>query len=116
MYPLIASAIVGALLMGRTKPKTKCEKKTMLGPKSGSTYTVEDFTDAGFIVVTSEDGSQGVFVRASTKNPQGRGFVWQHGRGKKEVLQAMYEDFAQPHKPLQAVPPQNKSATGGKDR
>lgn len=93
MYTLIGSALLGALLMGRTKPKTKCDKKQLLGPRTGATYTVEDFVDAGFIVVTAADGSKGVFQRRAASPEGGMGFSWQHGRGKPATLRAIYLDM-----------------------
>lgn len=90
----IAAGVVGALLMGRTKPKTPHEKKLVLGTKSGLTWQVEDFEAAGFIVVRGADGSRGVFMRAAVKTPGAPGFVWQHGQGVESTLRAMILDIA----------------------
>lgn len=92
MYITAAAALIGALLVSRTKPKTACKKKVMLGPRSGVTWQVEDFEDAGFIVVRGPGDEVGVFSRA-----RGRpGFVWHHGRGRPEVLKAMHDDLIPP--------------------
>lgn len=101
MFPIIGAAIVGAVLMGRTKPKTRVVKKLVLGAKTGNTYEVEDFEDAGFVIVRSPDGSQAVLMRAYGKiedeplgaPPRPRGFRWQHGRGHPAMLRAMASDF-----------------------
>jgi hypothetical protein len=93
MYTLIGSALLGAVLMARGRPKTRCVKKSLLGPKTGATYQVEDFTDAGFIVVTSADGSRAIFQRKAATPGGGRGFAWQHGRGNPASLRAIYTDI-----------------------
>lgn len=93
MFPLIGAVVAGALLMGRSKPKTKCEKKAMLGPHSGNSYTVEDFPAAGFIVVKAVDGSTGVFSRRSLQHPGAPGYIWHHGQGKPRTMQLMMRDF-----------------------
>lgn len=104
MYTLIGSALIGAFLASRSKPKTRCEKKALLGPKTGATYQVEDFVDAGFLVVTAADGSHGIFMRSSARPEGGAGVVWQHGRGNPETLRAIYLDLlGEPPKP-KAVP------------
>lgn len=105
MYKLIGSALVGALLVAGTRPKTKYTKKTLLGPKSGATYTVEDFHDAGFIVVTAPDGSRAVFQRKAASPNGGEGFSWQHGRGRPETLRAIYTDIVGEPPPPSAVGP-----------
>lgn len=79
--------------MGRTKPKTKCEKKTILGPKTGVTYDVEDFREAGFIIVKAPDGSQGVFEYAGLSTPGAVGFLWRQGRGQPKTMQGMFADL-----------------------
>lgn len=88
LVPAIA-AVVGALVMGATKPRTSYEKTRAIGCRSGINYEVEDFTGAGFIVVRAPDGSEGVFARR-----QGRvGFDWSRGRGHAATLNAMRADF-----------------------
>lgn len=99
MLPVIVGAAAfGALLMGRTKPKTKATKKVLLGPRTGNTYQVEDFAEAGFIVVRAADGSRAVFVRSAVAVPGCPGFTWQHGQGNPASLQAMNLDICGPPK------------------
>ena len=105
MYPLIGSALVGALLVTRTKPTTKFVKQNILGPKSGAKYQVEDFTDAGFIVVQSADGSRAIFQRKAASPTGGKGFAWQHGRGNPASLRAIYIDIMGEEPPKTAVGP-----------
>lgn len=93
MFLPIAAAVVGALAMGSTKPRTPYEKKTSMGPRSGLTYEVEDFPNAGFVVVRAPDGSEGVFSR---KPPPETGFAWSRGRGNPGTLGAMRADFGIP--------------------
>ena len=85
----VAAAVVGALVMGATKPRTTYEKKRAMGTRSGMTYEVEDFTSAGFIVVRAPDGSEGVLTRRLS----GVGFTWSRGRGHPGTLKAMRADF-----------------------
>jgi len=44
-------------LANKRVPKTHCAKRDAYGPTSGTVYKVEDFSDAGFIVVHDPDGS-----------------------------------------------------------
>lgn len=88
LVPAIA-AVIGALAMGATKPRTSYEKTRAIGSRSGVSYEVEDFVGAGFIVVRAPDGSEGVFSRR-----QGRvGFDWSRGRGNAATLKLMRADF-----------------------
>lgn len=116
MYPLVGSALIGALLVTRTKPQTKFSKTTMLGPKSGAKYQVEDFTDAGFIVVQAADKSRAVFQRKAASPAGGRGFAWQHGRGNPATLRAIYIDIMGEEPPKTAVGPKAVPNPNSKQR
>ena len=85
----VAAAVVGALIMGSTKPRTAYDKTRAIGSRSGVKYEVEDFTSAGFIVVRAPDGSEGVFSRRLGKT----GFDWSRGRGSAVTLKLMRDDF-----------------------
>lgn len=89
-----AAAVIGALVMGATKPRTRYEKKSAMGPRSGITYEVEDFPAAGFIVVRAPDGTEGVFSRRLPSD--GTGFEWSRGRGNPGTLKLMRNDFGVP--------------------
>lgn len=84
-----AAAVIGALIMGSTKPKTSYEKTRAIGSRSGISYQVEDFLGAGFIVVRAPDGSMGVFSRRSGRT----GFEWSRGQGNAATLKLMRDDF-----------------------
>ncbi|MGB1276209.1 MAG: hypothetical protein ACPG77_10705 [Nannocystaceae bacterium] len=105
MLPIIGAALVGAVLMGRTKPRTAATRKLLLGPHSGATYQVEDFAQAGFIVVRAADGSVGVFARKLSDKPGAPGFQWHQGRGQAQTLRAMAIDVCGPPKPADTTPP-----------
>lgn len=101
MYPILGAMAVGALLMGRTKPKTACVKKVVLGPRSGLTYQIEEFPAAGFVVARAPDGSTGVFRRGGPSPPGGApvapsetsAFAYSHGRGHPQTMVKMMADF-----------------------
>ena len=92
MFIPVIAAVVGALAMGTTKPRTSFSRARTLGPRSGVTYDVEDFQGAGFIVVRAPDGSEGVFSRKA----RGTGFDWSRGRGHAGTLKLMRADFGVP--------------------
>lgn len=79
--------------MGATKPRTTYEKMRALGSRSGSTYEIEDFTSAGFVVVRAIDGSVGVLSRRLPHDPRGAGFDWARGNGNPATLKLMHTDF-----------------------
>lgn len=99
LLPVVA-AVVGALAMGTTKPKTAFEKTRSLGSRTGQSYDVENFPTAGFIVVRATDGSEGVFQRKARG-----GFLWAKGRGHPTTLEAMRLDFGVTLEPLKAPSP-----------
>jgi len=110
MYKTIAaSALVGALLTYRLAPKTKCEKKQLLGPKSGKTYQVEDFVDTGFVVVKADDGSIGVFSRRANGAP---GYDWRQGKGSPATLAQIYRDMTGEELRPRAVPRPEEARSG----
>ncbi len=88
LLPAVA-AVVGALIMGSTKPRTAYNKTRAIGSRSGIDYEVEDFKGAGFVVVRAPDGSEGVFSRRQAKT----GFDWSRGRGNAATLKLMRADF-----------------------
>lgn len=96
MLPLIGAFVLGAVAMGRTKGKTKLSKKVLLGPRSGVTYAVEDFEDAGFLVVLAPDGARGVFRRTRRPLPGQCALQWHEGHGEQSTLRAMFADICGP--------------------
>jgi hypothetical protein len=93
MFLPVFTAIVGALAMGATKPRTACEKMRAIGSRSGVTYDIEEFPSAGFIVVRAPDGSEGVLMRRLPGDPRGVGFDWSRGRGNPGTLKLLRADF-----------------------
>lgn len=116
LYPIIGAAALGALFMSRSKPKTKCLRKSLLGTRTGATYQVEDFIDAGFIVVTAADGSRAIFQRRAASPSRGTGFAWQHGRGSPSTLRAIYTDIMGDEPPKSAVGPKAVPTPGAAAR
>lgn len=101
----VLCAGVGALLASRGKPETRCEKKHLLGPVSGVTYEVEDFKEAGFVVVKAPDGSKGVFQRLTPQKQGDPRFAWRQGMGQAPVLHLMCQDLGiVAQKPAQPKP------------
>lgn len=64
-------------------------KRQVLGPRSGLVFEVDDMTEAGMIIVKGH-GATGAFKR---KTPPQVGFEWIDGRGNRQVLALMIEDF-----------------------
>lgn len=87
LVPVVA-AVVGALAMGSTKPRTAFRKTAAMGARSGILYEVEDFEGAGFVVIRAPDGSTGVVTRKDRG-----GFEWSRGRGHPRTLKVLREDF-----------------------
>lgn len=93
MFVPVIAAVVGALAMGATKPRTAYEKMRSIGSRSGVVYEVEEFPNAGFLVVRAPDGSEGVLSRRLPADPRGVGFDWSRGRGNPATLKLMRADF-----------------------
>ena len=91
--------------MGASKPRTPYEKKTAMGTRSGITYSVEDFPQAGFVIVRAPDGSEGVFSRKLGA----AGFTWSRGRGNAGTLELMRTDFGVPVVPFGPARPSGNS-------
>lgn len=84
----VAAAVVGALVMGSTKPRTSYRKTQSMGSRSGIAYAVEEFPQAGFLMVRAPDGSEAVLQRKATG-----GFTWSRGRGNPATLKLVRADF-----------------------
>lgn len=105
MYKFAAAALVGAALVYGVRPKTRVKKLKIIGPKTGATYQVEEFPEAGFMLVKAADGSVAVFQRKAASPGGGAGFAWQHGKGRSETLRAIYRDVIGEPPPAAAVGP-----------
>ena len=90
MLPYLAAALVGGILVQRRRPAVSHEKKTALGPRSGVTYKIDDFSTAGLVLVQAPDGSVASFARAI---PPKSGFEFIRGTGNPKVLDIIKKDF-----------------------
>jgi hypothetical protein len=94
MWPYLLSGLVGAIAMGKTKPKTPLRSMQCFGPRTGLVYTVEVMPGAAneTIIVHAGDGSIALFSR----NESGAGYhLLRPLRGSVETLARMKEDFEQ---------------------
>lgn len=105
MIPVVIGLGVGLLFGMRGRPKTRCESKTMLGPKTGITYDVEEFPDAGFLIVRTPD-AHGVFQHVTQRSPGAPRFSWRGGKGPNERLHGMCLDLGIVSEPPPVPPPQ----------
>lgn len=92
IIPVIAAAVVGALAANRNQPRTRCEQKVVLGARTGRTYQVEEFPEAGFMIVRAPD-AYGVFQHVTVKAPGDARFSWRGGKGPSESLHGMCLDL-----------------------
>lgn len=92
IIPVVVAAIVGFAASSRSQPRTRCERKVVLGARTGRTYEVEEFPEAGFLIVRAPDG-YGVFQHATAKNPGDPRFSWRGGKGPSETLHGMCLDL-----------------------
>lgn len=97
--PVVIAGVVGALAMGATKPRTSYCKTRSIGSRSGLNYEVEDFPEAGFLIVRAQDGSQCVLARKLGPAGSPLGFEWTRGRGNPGTLEVMKRDFCVPAAP-----------------
>lgn len=84
---LLVGCVVGAALMGRTKPQARSQKKILIGPVTGNTYAVDDFPQAGIIIVHGP-GCACAFSRRS-----GGGFSFVQGLGHPEGIRLVCSDI-----------------------
>ena len=102
--PVVVAAIVGFAASNRSQPRTRCERKVVLGARTGRTYEVEEFPEAGFLVVRAPDG-YGVFQHATAKNPGDPRFSWRGGKGPSETLHGMCLDLGIVKEKAESPPP-----------
>lgn len=94
MLPYLAAMVVGGILVQRKRPAVAHKKKTAIGPRSGVTYEVDDFTTAGLIIVKSPDGTIVAFARkASMGTTPDKGFDFVRGHGNAQVIELIKKDF-----------------------
>lgn len=90
MFPLVAAAVVGAVLAHRNGPKTRFQKLRCLGPHSGLVYEVDFVPTLGCAIVHAPDGSSAVFQQ--NMPPKG-GFSFVRGRGTERIVESMKRDL-----------------------
>ena len=122
MLPVVIAGLAGFFFAGRSQPRTRCEKKTLLGPRTGRSYDVEEFPDAGFLVLRMASGegtAHGVFQHVAAKVPGDPRFSWRGGKGPSESLHGMCLDLgivkeqpapAPPSRPVGVPNPAKKTA------
>lgn len=89
MWWLLSLLGGGLFFSMKGKPKTVVKKREAFGPRSGETWDVEDFPDAGMIVVHSRRGdrSLAVFHKKDGK------FVFSQSKGSPTIIGMMRDDF-----------------------
>lgn len=90
MLPYLAAMVVGGILVQRKRPAVKHTKKVAIGPRSGVTYEVDDFTSAGVVLVRAPDGT---VVAFASKTPPDHGFSFVKGTGNSRVIDIIKKDF-----------------------
>ena len=90
MLPYLAAMVVGGILVQRRRPSVAHSKKTAIGPRSGITYQVDDFTSAGMVLVKAPDGTVVSFARMT---PPKTGFEFVRGTGNPRVIELVKKDF-----------------------
>lgn len=88
MWSYAVVAGIGAIIANRSKPKSQCVKSVAYGPRSGLYWDVEEFPEAGVLILRSQIDPT---VCTFRKGPRGHVLVSQ--RGSPSVVQAMCRDF-----------------------
>jgi hypothetical protein len=80
---------VGAIMMGRTKPKTRLRTYHCFGPRTGATYTVETLPGDVAAIVHAGDGTIALFERQENGT-----FRLHKGlQGRHSTVEAMQKDL-----------------------
>lgn len=90
MFPIVAAAIVGAVIATRSGPKTRFQKLRCLGPHSGFVYEVDFVPTLGCAIIHAPDGSIALFQQ---NVPPKAGFSFIRGKGAEQVVAAMKKDL-----------------------
>ena len=85
MWPVVIGCVIGAALMGRTKPKAPVKKRELIGPATGNVYMVDDFNHT---IIVHSPGCVCVFVR----KPEG-GFSFVNALGHREAILDVCRDL-----------------------
>jgi hypothetical protein len=91
MIPYILVGVAGMWAASRSKPTSTVKKRVCLGPRSGQEYEVDDFSQAGVVIVHSPYA-----IATFERLPERPGFKYLRGSGNREALAWMIRDFAAP--------------------
>lgn len=89
MIGYAVAGAVGAILMGRTKPKTQLRTYHCFGPRTGSTYVVETLPGDNAAVVHAIDGTIALFERQE----DGTFRLHKGLQGSRSTVEAMQKDL-----------------------
>ena len=89
MIGYAVAGAVGAIMMGRTKPKTRLRTYHCFGPRTGATYVVETLPGDSAAIVHAQDGTVALFER------QGDGTFRLHKglQGRQSTVDTMRKDL-----------------------
>lgn len=91
MFAYVAGAIVGAIIMGRTKPKTQLRTLQILGPRTGIVYTVEVMPGDNVVVLHAPGGDNTIAL--FQKGADNRYHFLKALQGFQETVTAMRMDM-----------------------
>jgi hypothetical protein len=84
LVPLVGGFVVGA----KGKPTTKNKKVASIGSRTGIQWKVDDFPQAGILIVSGYGASMTL-----KRKGEGKGFDIVTSRGNDQTLKAMALDF-----------------------
>ena len=91
MLPYIVGAVIGAALMGRTKPKVPMKTMQCFGPRTGVVWTAELFPGSEVVVIhaPAPDPTIALFQR----DEHGRFTLLRPVRGYAQTVEFMRKDL-----------------------
>lgn len=91
MLPYVIGAIVGAVVMGRTKPKTAMTTFQCLGPRTGIIWTAEVMPGQDVIVLHAPGGDSTIAL--FQKDQHGRFRLLKPLQGYQDTVRLMQKDL-----------------------
>lgn len=88
MYTLVAGTLIGAWWMARKRPRTRVKRRESIGGMTGMNYQVDDFPEAGILVVRIPRR-----VTAVLERKQDGGFTVRRADGEPGAIDAIMRDF-----------------------
>jgi hypothetical protein len=95
IWPLLIITAGALTIASKAKTKTKVSKVVSMGSRSGETWDVEEFPQAGLVVVHSRRPGDKT-VATFRKDPATQRFVFSQGKGSQTIIALMREDFEAP--------------------